>query len=103
MRANVHEVPIVETGAPNGMLVDAKTELSDEVKGRAGTRAKASDVARVGRDLGLDQNHVKRPLGRRGSKALGSVRHRSHAADIPETGLDADPGRQVASLGRSRA
>ena len=66
-------MPIIEAGAAHGVLVDAKSEPSDEVERRAGCSAKSSDVAGVRRDLGLHEHDVERPLARRGSQPL--LRH----------------------------
>ena len=57
--SNVDEVPVVDTGAPHAVLVDAKPERPDQVERRRGRGAQARDVARVRGDLRLDEDDVE--------------------------------------------
>ncbi len=66
---HLHEVPVVEPRPPYAVLVDAKTELSDEVQHRPRRRCEARDVSRVGRDLGLHEDDVKGSRHGRGAEA----------------------------------
>jgi len=46
------EVPVVEAGAANRVLVDAKAEVADQVERARRRRGEATDVAGVLRDPG---------------------------------------------------
>jgi len=57
-----YEVPIVESGAPHGVLVDPKTEPSNQMKRAARRRTQAGDIARIRGNFGLYQDNVEGPL-----------------------------------------
>ena len=73
VRVYADQVPVVETGAAYGVLVDAKTEASDQVKRRAGRGAEARDVAGVRGDFRFDEGDVKGRLRGRSAQAGGVV------------------------------
>ena len=74
MEVDLDQMPIVDSGALDRMVVDAKAEWLDQVK-RAGRRGTgAGHGARVWRNLGLHQHDAKW-LRERGATQLGSVRH----------------------------
>lgn len=66
----IDQVPVVEPRPPYGMRVHAKSEGSDEVQGRGRGRGQTGHVARVGRDLGLDQHEVQGRRKGRGAQAF---------------------------------
>lgn len=68
----VDEVPVVNAGAPDAVLVDAEAEAPDEVEAALGGRGEARDVPGVLGDLGIHEDDVKRAL-ERGSPEAGSV------------------------------
>jgi hypothetical protein len=57
---DLDQVPIVEAGAANRVLVDPKTELADQVQRTQGGGAKPRNIAGVGGNFGLHQHDVKR-------------------------------------------
>ena len=65
---HVDEVPVVDAGPAHTVLVDPEAERPDEVERRGRGRAEPGDVARVGRDLGLDEDDVERPRERGGAE-----------------------------------
>ena len=65
--AHVDEVPVVDAGPAHTVLVDPEAERPDEVERRGGGRAEPGNVARVGRDLGLDEHDVERASERSGA------------------------------------
>jgi hypothetical protein len=74
MCPNVDEIPVVHAGASDAVLVDSKPEPPHEMKrrGRRGTQPR--DIARVGRNLRLDEDDVQRRCERFRAKAWGRVR-----------------------------
>src|SRR5207245_924092 len=68
--AYVHEVPIIEPGALDGMVVDAKTERADEMKRALRCSGEPRNVARVGRNLRFHQNDMERNIERNRAKTL---------------------------------
>ena len=56
----LQRVPIVETRAAHRVLVDAKTELADQVQDATAGHTQPRDVPGIGRDLRLDQHDVER-------------------------------------------
>jgi hypothetical protein len=73
---HVDEVPVVDAGSANAVLIDTKAQLANEMQRRGGRGAEAGDVAGVGRNLRLHQDDVQgwfKWLGaeaRRGGKCL---------------------------------
>jgi hypothetical protein len=59
---HVNRVPVVEPRPLQLGIVQRKAERFDEVQRRIGRRAQPGDVARIRRDLRLDQRDVKRQL-----------------------------------------
>ena len=59
MHRHTRQLVIVEAGAPELFVFHREAERLDEVQPRAGVGGEADDVARVGRDLGVDENDVK--------------------------------------------
>ena len=57
-----HRMPVVEAGALERAIVDAKAQRLDQVQRAAGSRAQARDVAGVGGDPGLDQDEMQRRI-----------------------------------------
>ena len=74
MAVNLDQVPVVEARAANGVLVDAEAKWPHQMQGRLGGSAGSGDRARVGRDLGLDQDDVKWARHRMGAE-LGALGH----------------------------
>src|ERR1700681_810376 len=62
MHHDGERVPIVEPGTFELAVVDPKPERLDQVERAAGGGAQPRHVAGVGRDLGLDEEHVQRRL-----------------------------------------
>jgi hypothetical protein len=73
MAPNFNQVPIVDARSADGFLVDSKSEGADEVECRCRRRAEPSDVARIGRDLRLDQNDMQWRTSKRRAKSRGLV------------------------------
>lgn len=71
MRPHVDQVPIVQSRSPHGVIIDAKTETSDEMKHRRCRRTQTRDVSRVRWDFRLDEHDVKRQRARVG-ETLGA-------------------------------
>src|SRR5262249_41728623 len=71
----VDQVPVVHASALEGALVEREAERLHQMQDALRRTAGARDAARVGRDLGLDEAHMK---GRRERAAaqLASGRHR---------------------------
>ena len=59
MLMDFDRVPVIETGAAQRALVEAKAELADEVQRTSGGGAEPGDVAGVGRDFGFPQGDVE--------------------------------------------
>src|ERR1019366_2757146 len=78
--ADVHEVPVVDPGTAHAVVVDAETQRADEVHGGGRGGAEAGDVARVGRDLRLDEDHVERCPEGPGAEAWGRGGGARHAS-----------------------
>lgn len=55
----LHGVPVVQAGAAQGALVQAKTKATDEMQCRPRGRAQPGDVARVRRDFRFPENDVQ--------------------------------------------
>ena len=58
------QVPIVEAGAADSVLINAEAEAADQVERAQGRRAEACDIARVRGNFRFDQNNVKRARDR---------------------------------------
>ena len=57
---DIGEFVIVEAGAAQARVVELEAQRFDEMQPRAGVGAQANDVARVGRDLRLEEDDVER-------------------------------------------
>lgn len=68
MDAQCHKVPVVYARTPYGALVDPEPEPPAQVQVRLRCSAEAGDVARVLRDLGLDEHHMEGRGKRRDTK-----------------------------------
>jgi len=68
----VDQMPVVDAGAPDAVLVDAEAEPPDEVQPALGGRGEARDVPRVLGDLGLHKDNMKRAR-ERGRPEAGSL------------------------------
>ena len=73
MVVDFDQIPVVEARPAHRLLVDLEAERPYEVQRRLGRSAGPGDRAGVGRDLGLDQDHVEWAGRRRGAEleALG--------------------------------
>src|ERR1017187_6114105 len=107
MPPDVHEVPVVDPRTADAVLVDAEAQRPDEVKGRGRCGAKARDIARVRRDLGLHEHDVERqreglrPKARGGRGGLwhdaAAYTHHSYPGQSAAHHLDARRSQPVAS------
>ena len=72
MLPNIYQMPIVHSGAPYRLLVDLKPKLAYQMQRAGRGCCEAGDIARVGRDLGLHKNDLKRlgQLGRAQAQCL---------------------------------
>ncbi len=59
MRAHVSHCVVIETGAAHRLETDVEADRLHQVQGAARVGAQADDVARVGRDLRLDEHDVE--------------------------------------------
>src|SRR5215469_11713733 len=56
--SNIYFVPIIETGAFQFSIIERKAERFDQMESRSRCETKTTDVARVRRNLRLNQNNV---------------------------------------------
>jgi hypothetical protein len=68
MLMHLDQVPVVKTSATDRLFVHPKAERMDEMEGAVRCRAEASDVPRIGGDLGLDEDDVEGLGSRRGTE-----------------------------------
>ena len=59
---DIEQVPVIQAGALQVLVIHPEAQRLDQVQHRAGDRAGARDIARVLRDLGLDQNDMEHAL-----------------------------------------
>ena len=52
-------VPVIQPGAAQGLVVDAKSQRADQVQRTVVCRAEPGDISRVGWNLRLAQNQVE--------------------------------------------
>src|SRR5262249_19527474 len=62
--------PVIEAGAAQVPVVDAKAERLDEVQRTPGGHCQAADAAGVARDLGLDEHDAKRRIDGRSDSGV---------------------------------
>ncbi len=68
MHFDGREIVIVEPGSLQALVVQAESQRFHQVQRRAGVRAQADHIARIRRNLGLEQHDVEH--GRRAAAAL---------------------------------
>ncbi len=59
MRAHFGQRVVIEAGATHGLQADVESERLHQVERAPGVGAQANDVARIRRNLGLDEDDVK--------------------------------------------
>ncbi len=79
MQSQVHAFPIVQSGALEFSIVNAKPKRFNQVQRAAGRRAEPGDVAGIGRNLRLDKDDVQR---RRHGLEEGYERSRRRCDDV---------------------
>lgn len=82
------ERPVIEPGAPHGLLIDREAQLSDEVQRKLKRRGEARDVSRVLRDLGVDEDDSRGRREAGGSEARTVLGH-GETVPISEVGAHA--------------
>lgn len=66
-------LPVVEPRSAYGLLVGAEAQWVDQVEARSDPQAQPSDVARIGRDLRLDERDMELRRHAQASAVSGSV------------------------------